>query len=427
MILRSRLVRVVALTAASMCASTAVTAYQDFSDYTGIYVADGERWRAHLVNVAVGSTYEKVETKRVSGISVASLEYEVALRSASDLEILGSEPNVRAMPTVAAARGARPAAVRAERERVAAAKRAARLVLTEGTVRPSAQMVWHDLETADPAEARRRMVDRTIAAARPAQDQAVLVAALDSLASKLPQPVLTPVRAEPVETAAKGDLPTVRGTLTAYAPTTTPDDPFDAVLAPDSEASAIALPEALTVPSMRPDYDPKVEAAKASKKSLTSRIRLGKGDHAWAAKPLPKSQFSARARKCLAEGIYFEARGESKKGQAAVAQVIVNRVKNPVFPNTICGVVYHNKHRRNACQFSFACDGIRDRIRSRKSWRVAKSIANDIIEGREWLPEIGSSSHYHATYVRPRWARKMKRMTRIGKHIFFRTRDGGWG
>jgi spore germination cell wall hydrolase CwlJ-like protein len=75
-------------------------------------------------------------------------------------------------------------------------------------------------------------------------------------------------------------------------------------------------------------------------------------------------RFPTKEQKCLAEGIYFEARGEKVEGQAAVAQVILNRVRNPTFPNTICGVVYQNDTWRNRCQFSFACDGIRDRINS---------------------------------------------------------------
>ncbi len=158
----------------------------------------------------------------------------------------------------------------------------------------------------------------------------------------------------------------------------------------------------------------------------TSRIRLNRGDHKWAAKPLPKRAYAAAERRCLAAGIYFEARGESVKGQQAVAQVILNRVRNPAYPNSICAVVYQNKYWRNRCQFSFACDGIRDRIRAKKHWSVAKKIANDAVEGRFWLRSVGSASHYHADYVWPRWRRKMTKMTKIGRHIFYRTRGGGW-
>jgi spore germination cell wall hydrolase CwlJ-like protein len=149
-------------------------------------------------------------------------------------------------------------------------------------------------------------------------------------------------------------------------------------------------------------------------------------DHGWAATPLPPRVFTAKEQRCLAEGIYFEARGESVKGQAAVAQVILNRVRNPNYPATICGVVYQNRHWRNRCQFSFACDGIPDRIRSPRHWDIAEEVAMATTAGKIWLDEVGSSTHYHATYVRPRWARTMERMGRIGLHVFYRTYGGGW-
>lgn len=153
---------------------------------------------------------------------------------------------------------------------------------------------------------------------------------------------------------------------------------------------------------------------------------IAKNDHAWARKPLPAHAFSKKEQKCLAEGIYFEARGEPVSGQAAVAQVILNRVRNPAYPNTICRVVYQNKHWRNRCQFSFACDGIRDRVNSRRAWKTAQDVAIAVTAGKIWFKEVGSSTHYHATYVRPRWARSMKRVGKIGLHIFYRTYGGGW-
>ncbi|MEO0543383.1 MAG: cell wall hydrolase [Pseudomonadota bacterium] len=155
--------------------------------------------------------------------------------------------------------------------------------------------------------------------------------------------------------------------------------------------------------------------------------RTRKNDYTWADDPLPAHVFSEKQQKCLAEGIYFEARGEVKLGQAAVAQVILNRVRNPTFPSTICGVVYQNDHWRNRCQFSFACDGIRDRINSPYHWKLAKEIAMAVTAGKIWLDDVGSSTHYHANYVSPRWARAMERVSKIGLHIFYRTSDGGWG
>jgi spore germination cell wall hydrolase CwlJ-like protein len=153
---------------------------------------------------------------------------------------------------------------------------------------------------------------------------------------------------------------------------------------------------------------------------------IGPDDHAWAATPLPEEAFSAKEQQCLASGIYFEARGESARGQAAVAQVILNRVRNPAYPKTICGVVYQNEDWRNRCQFSFACDNIRDRVRSQHHWKMAREVAMATTAGKIWLTEVGSSTHYHAVYVRPKWAKSMKKLGRIGLHVFYRTYGGGW-
>lgn len=123
---------------------------------------------------------------------------------------------------------------------------------------------------------------------------------------------------------------------------------------------------------------------------------------------------------CLATAIYFEARGESYRGQAAVAQVVLNRVKHSAYPNTICGVVYQNKSKRNACQFSFACDGIPEKISEPEPWRQAKEIAEKVLSGEIYLTEVANATHYHATYVSPRWAPRLKKMAKIGLHIFYR-------
>ncbi|NVK34758.1 MAG: cell wall hydrolase [Rhodobacteraceae bacterium] len=148
--------------------------------------------------------------------------------------------------------------------------------------------------------------------------------------------------------------------------------------------------------------------------------------HWWAQKPLPLSVGSAKEQKCLAEAIYFEARGENEDGQVAVAQVVLNRVKNPSYPASICGVVYQNKHRRNRCQFSFACDGIRDRISQPASWKTAQRLAKEVVNGTRYSKLVDASTHYHATYVKPRWAKSMARLGKIGQHIFYKTYAGGW-
>jgi spore germination cell wall hydrolase CwlJ-like protein len=122
---------------------------------------------------------------------------------------------------------------------------------------------------------------------------------------------------------------------------------------------------------------------------------------------------------CLARAVYFEARSETELGQLAVAKVILNRVKDPEYPNTICGVVYQGSGRRNSCQFSFACDGLPDDVKSAGAWAHSKSIAQKALAGDAKVAAIGSATNYHADYVRPKWARNMKRLIKIGRHIFY--------
>jgi hypothetical protein len=133
---------------------------------------------------------------------------------------------------------------------------------------------------------------------------------------------------------------------------------------------------------------------------------------------------AAREVRCLAEAIYFEARSEPEEGQAAVAQVVLNRVSSGLYPTTVCAVVYQNKHRHNACQFSFACEGKALRVTEPEPWRTAQRIAQEVMEGTTYLSDVGSSTHYHANYVKPRWAKRLKKMDVIGNHIFYKLRPG---
>jgi spore germination cell wall hydrolase CwlJ-like protein len=133
---------------------------------------------------------------------------------------------------------------------------------------------------------------------------------------------------------------------------------------------------------------------------------------------------AAREERCLAQAIYFEARGESEEGQAAVAQVVLNRVSSGLYPTTVCGVVYQNRRRHNACQFSFACDGHSLRITEPEAWAIAQRVAHDVTDGKTYNAEVGGATHYHANYVRPRWARRLQKMDVIGNHIFYKLRPG---
>ena len=136
----------------------------------------------------------------------------------------------------------------------------------------------------------------------------------------------------------------------------------------------------------------------------------------------------AKAEKCLADAVYFEARGEVRKGQEAVAQVVMNRVFSGYYPHDVCGVVYQNAHRHLACQFTFACEG-KDlsRIDEPDMWEQAKSIAKDTLDGKIWLAEVGHATHYHAYWVHPSWVHEMTRLFRLGVHTFYRPRNWGDG
>ena len=135
-----------------------------------------------------------------------------------------------------------------------------------------------------------------------------------------------------------------------------------------------------------------------------------------------QAEFEAREKRCLAIAIYFEARGEPQRGQVAVGQVILNRVRSPLFPETICGVVYQGQ-MSPGCQFSFTCDGRTDVPRNDAQWAQAQDIARRITKGELWLPEVGYSTYYHANYVRPNWASSMSRIDTIGRHIFYKKRN----
>jgi len=135
-----------------------------------------------------------------------------------------------------------------------------------------------------------------------------------------------------------------------------------------------------------------------------------------------QAEFELRERRCLATAIYFEARGEPVRGQVAVAQVVLNRVRSPLFPETICGVVYQGQMQKG-CQFSFTCDGHTDIPRDKQQWALAQDIAKQIMAGELWLPEVGYSTYYHANYVSPGWANRMSKIDKIGRHIFYKKRS----
>ena len=133
----------------------------------------------------------------------------------------------------------------------------------------------------------------------------------------------------------------------------------------------------------------------------------------------PSPQRDSRQFTCLKEAIYHEARGEPIHGQFAVAEVILNRVDSPAYPNTVCDVVHQNAHMRNACQFSYACNGRSRDMNERRARRIAARIADIMLSGAERELTDGAT-HFHTTTVNPGWARRLVRTAQIGVHIFYR-------
>ena len=129
-----------------------------------------------------------------------------------------------------------------------------------------------------------------------------------------------------------------------------------------------------------------------------------------------------RALQCLTEAIYYEARSESDAGQRAVAQVVLNRVRHPSYPSSVCGVVYQGSQRRTGCQFSFTCDGSMGRAIEGNAWARAQRIATEALRGAVYRP-VGLSLNYHTTAIRPYWAPSLQKQIVVGAHIFYRRPD----
>jgi hypothetical protein len=121
---------------------------------------------------------------------------------------------------------------------------------------------------------------------------------------------------------------------------------------------------------------------------------------------------------CLTEAVYFEARSESNRGQAAVAQVVLNRLANPNFPKTVCGVVFQGA-ARPGCQFTFACDGSMGQPLELAAWDRARKVAQQVLAGVR-VAAVGNATHYHTVDVQPYWDASMLRVAQVGLHIFYR-------
>ena len=161
---------------------------------------------------------------------------------------------------------------------------------------------------------------------------------------------------------------------------------------------------------------------------LGSEKSTGATPHAVVAEAVRSARKKVRQVQCLATAMYFEARGEPARGQFIVGRVILNRVASRYYPDDICEVVYQNAHMKNRCQFSFACDGLPNRVSETNTWQQIKRRAQYLVEcddkcslaalGRS---DLWTSTHYHADYVSPNWAKKLQRTGQVGRHIFYYT------
>lgn len=173
-------------------------------------------------------------------------------------------------------------------------------------------------------------------------------------------------------------------------------------------------PPLLQLASFRPGGLPALEITTASIAPIAATVHL----------PSPSERLHltrpelAKAERCLATAIYFEARAEPVRGQSAVAQVIMNRVFSGYFPGDVCDVVYQSAHQR--CQFSFACSPRRKVIHERGAWARASRIAARTLAGDVYDPALGASTHFHAAYLHPDWVHEMHKIVRYGSHTFYR-------
>ena len=126
-----------------------------------------------------------------------------------------------------------------------------------------------------------------------------------------------------------------------------------------------------------------------------------------------------RAETCLAQAVYYEASFEPVAGEQAVAQVVLNRLRHPVYPKTVCGVVFQGSDQKTGCQFTFTCDGALGRPPEEKAWARAIAVAQAALNGYV-MKAVGEATHYHAQYVVPYWSPSLVKLTQIGQHIFYR-------
>jgi spore germination cell wall hydrolase CwlJ-like protein len=217
-------------------------------------------------------------------------------------------------------------------------------------------------------------------------------------------------RAYPRETLGLGLLSLITVGAIAGTVHSSPEVPKTSVAAP-------ASPSPLAVRDLAPDQALKVNA----------EIPVAGGPNPTAAPFKFKGGSAARgqALTCLASAVYYEAGNQDADGERAVAQVVLNRVRHPAFPASVCSVVYEGSTRPTGCQFTFTCDGSLYRQPDADGWKRAYRVAEAALSGYVYAP-VGWATHYHADYVVPTWASSMAKNAVVGVHLFYRW-AGGWG
>ena len=182
-------------------------------------------------------------------------------------------------------------------------------------------------------------------------------------------------------------------------------------------AASPPSPPPMTVRPIAPDQAVRVN----------SEIPVAGGPNPAAASFIFKGSAATRAQamNCLASAVYYEAGNQDVDGERAVAQVVLNRVRHPAFPSSICGVVYQGSTKPTGCQFTFTCDGSLNHEPDSEGWKRALEVAAAALKGYVYAP-VGWATHYHANYVVPDWASTMAKNAVIGAHLFYRW-AGAWG
>lgn len=184
----------------------------------------------------------------------------------------------------------------------------------------------------------------------------------------------------------------------------------------NNELTQLLGAERAAITNVTPDNIQRLQKPPVAKRTTKNGSRFSYSRDYLASLPAPAK---SKDLQCLSEALYFEARGESVKGQFAVAEVILNRVDSPQYPNSVCGVIHQGTGKKFQCQFTYSCDGHKEVVNDATSWDRVQKVAGMMLEGAD-RPLTKGATHYHTTAVSPRWSRVFPPTTTIGVHRFYR-------